>query len=191
MAVPRCHSPAGLIGSLQHPLEGSMKKLTYALFAVFVVALASAGVALAGEPDQPQNMGDPDAGQGRWMNLDNERRADNGEIIYRCATEERGRPASAPEKALIDQWIQENRIAAGGVIPVNVHIIMGRGGAGNVTDAQVAAQITVLNRNFAGKDYNGNTVPGAANTGYTFVLASTNRVTNRKWFGMTPGSGAE
>ncbi len=135
--------------------------------------------------------GEPDAGSGRWLNSENGRMADNGSIVYRCGTEEHGRPAGAPDKATIDNWIETNKIAAGGVIPVNVHIIMGRGGAGDVTDAQVAAQILVLNRNYAGQDYNGNPVPGAKNTGYTFTLASTNRVTNRKWYGMTPGSGAE
>ena len=38
-----------------------------------------------------------------------------------------------------------------------------------------------MNRNYAGKDYNGNTVPGAANTGYTFVKVGTDRTNSRKW----------
>src|SRR5262245_40565079 len=155
-----------------------MKRLLFlcALALLMVAPLAYAGDPVVGTDDRLLN----DAGG---------RMADNGEIVYRCATEDAH--GNAPTNKQIDQWIAEGRVAAGGVIPVNVHVIMGRGGAGNVTDAQIAAQILVLNRNYAGQDYNGNPVPGAKNTGYTFVLNSTNRTTNRKWFGMTPGSQAE
>jgi hypothetical protein len=111
-------------------------------------------------------------------------------VVYRCATDAKGAGMKAPKKSDIDLWIQENRIQAGGVIPVNFHVIT-NGSSGAVSDAQIAAQIAVLNNNYAGKDYNGNPVPGAVNTGYTFVLASTTRSSNRKWFTMTPGSRAE
>jgi hypothetical protein len=127
----------------------------------------------------------PDGGQGRWATAENGRMADNGEIVYRCGTDDHGR--NAPDQAQIDRWIQDNRVMAGGVIPVNFHVIT-NGSTGSVSDAQIAAQIQVLNRNYAGLDYNGNPVSGASNTGYTFVLASTSRTSNRKWFTMTPGS---
>jgi hypothetical protein len=48
-----------------------------------------------------------------------------------------------------------------------------------------------MNRHYAGRDYNGNLVSGAANTGYTFVRGTTSRTNNRRWFTMTPGSGSE
>ena len=130
--------------------------------------------------------------------------ADNGETVYRCATEVHGTPARAPAEDQIRQWMSENRVAAGGVIPVNFHVIYsGTAGtapnynaaSGNVPESWLDAQIAVLNNNYAGRDYNGNVVSGAANTGYTFVKASVTRTSasgqRKKWFTMTPGSGAE
>jgi hypothetical protein len=109
----------------------------------------------------------------------------------RCGTpEETVNPMAAPDLGTIDKWIRENRIQAGGVIAVNFHVIYS-GSTGNVPESQLDAQITVLNRNYAGKDYNGNPVPGAAVTGYTFFKNSVTRTNSSKWFRMTPGSGAE
>ena len=168
-----------------------MKKLTYALLAMLVASLAFAGIALAS--------GEPDVGQtgifaDRWMNNDNARNTDKGDVVYRCGTDDKGKPATAPDKDQIDRWISENRIAAGGVITVNFHVIYS-GSTGNVSDADLDAQILVLNRNYAGRDYNGNVVSGAANTGYTFVRGTTDRTNatggRKRWFTMTPGSGAE
>jgi hypothetical protein len=111
--------------------------------------------------------------------------------MLRCATDRpRGRPVDVPDMATVDRWIQENRVAAGGVIPVNFHVIH-TANEGNLTDAQLDAQILVLNRNYAGQDYNGNPVPGAKNTGYTFFRASVTRSQSNKWFRMTPGSASE
>ena len=162
-----------------------MKKSIPFLIALFVLVLGSVGVALAGQPISFDD---------RWMNNDNARNADNGGVVYRCATDERGNKFQAPDEAQIHQWISENRVAAGGVITVNFHVIYS-GTAGNVSDADLDAQILVMNRNYAGKDYNGNTVAGAANTGDTFVRGSTSRTNatgNKKnWFTMTPGGSAE
>ena len=155
------------------------------LFAVAILLMAPLAFAA-----NPNSMGEPDVGQGRWATSENGRVADNGEVVYRCGTDERGRAMHAPDKAEIDRYIQENRIAAGGVIPVNFHVIYSAG-EGNVPEAWLDAQILVLNRNYAGRDYNGNVVSGAANTGYTFVKASVTRTNSRKWFRMTPGSAAE
>ncbi|MEK7314641.1 MAG: M43 family zinc metalloprotease, partial [Candidatus Eisenbacteria bacterium] len=125
------------------------------------------------------------------------RKAESGEDVYRCATDERGPKIDAPTKEQIDRFIAENRIAAGGVIPVNFHVIYSNNTAGsNVSDAVLAAQLLVLNRNYAGRDYSGNIVSGAANTGYTFVLgAATTRTlasgNKKNWFTMTPGSSGE
>jgi hypothetical protein len=163
-----------------------MKKLTFALLALCVVAIGFSGVALAA--------GEPDAGSTRWMNNDNARNADNGDVVYRCATEEHGRQMSAPDKAQIDQWIAENKIAAGGVIPVNFHVIYSST-QGHLTLADLDAQIAVMNNNYAGKDYNGNPVPGAVNTGYTFFRNGQDFTlatgSHKNWFTMTPGTKAE
>ena len=149
-----------------------------------LLALALACFALpafaAGRPDV--------TGPAPWANSENGRMADNGEILYRCGTEARGNHQEIPQ-AQIDRWISENRIVAGGVIPVYFHVIYGA--EGNVSDADVAQQIQVLNYNYAGKDYNGNTIAGAANTGYTFQLINVSHTKNNKWYRMTPGTGAE
>lgn len=108
-----------------------------------------------------------------------------------CGTDESGPMVVAPDMATIEKWVRENRIAAAGVIPVNFHVIYSSNGEGNVAESQLDAQITVLNRNFAGQDYDGNPVPGADNTGYTFYKASVTRTKSSKWFKMTPGSSAE
>ena len=109
----------------------------------------------------------------------------------RCGTVARGRPAPAPAPDQIRRWIADKRIAAGGVIPVAFHVISGPRGEGNVPEEWLDAQIVALNRAYAGLDYAGNPVAGAANTGYTFTKASVTRTHNNGWFRMTPGSRAE
>ena len=168
-----------------------MRKSLVALVALFVLALGFAPAALAaGKPD----VGQAGSSADHWKTPDNARVAQNGEVVYRCATDERGRKLHAPGKAQIDEWIATNRIAAGGVIPVNFHVIYKanrRSTEGNIPEAWLDAQIAVLNNTYAGKGYNGSPVPGAANTGYTFVKNSVTRTNNSKWFTMTPGSSNE
>jgi hypothetical protein len=128
----------------------------------------------------------------RWMaNLPDpgERKSDGGETVYRCGTDEHG-PKVPMLQEQIDALMAQGRLQAGGQIGVYFHVIY-NGGEGNVSDADLDAQILVLNRNYAGKDYNGNTVSGAANTGYTFVKVGTDRTNNRQWFKMVPGNRAE
>jgi hypothetical protein len=69
-------------------------------------------------------------------------------------------------------------------VPVYFHVIMNTSGAGNVTAAQIANQITVLNEAYAG-------LTGGVNTNIQFVLAGTTRTTNNTWFGAGYGSAAE
>lgn len=68
----------------------------------------------------------------------------------------------------------------GGTIPVNWHVI--RKGTsisnGNIPDTQIAAQIGVLNDSYA-------------QSGWSFVLARTDRTTNATWYTMGPGTTAE
>jgi hypothetical protein len=159
-----------------------MKKVSLLLFAVLAVAaFVAPSASFAGTPMSFDDR----------MNLSEfgERQADNGEVVYRCATQPRKNHAHIPQEQ-VDRWIQENRIVAGGVIPVYFHVIH-TASEGNVSDAAINQQITVMNRHFSGRDYNGNLVSGAANTGYTFTLAGITRTRNNKWFRMTPGSAAE
>jgi pregnancy-associated plasma protein-A len=71
-------------------------------------------------------------------------------------------------------------------IPVHFHVI-NEGPTyeeGNLTDAQIAEQVAVLDETFAGGR-------GGARTPFSFDLVSTDRTTNAVWFAMTPGSKAE
>ncbi|SDC24341.1 zinc metalloprotease [Actinokineospora iranica] len=65
---------------------------------------------------------------------------------------------------------------ASATIPVYVHVMMSASGAGDVSNAQIAEQISVLNKNFDGKES-----PHAADTGFTFRLAGIDRFRNDEW----------
>ncbi|MGH3362137.1 MAG: zinc metalloprotease [Nocardioides sp.] len=60
------------------------------------------------------------------------------------------------------------RPSAGATIPVYVHVMRDEAGNGDVTNQQIADQITVMNQGFSG-------------TGYTFTLADTKRYDNSTW----------
>ncbi len=64
-----------------------------------------------------------------------------------------------------------------GDIPVYVHVMIGKGGVGDVTDAQIAAQMDVANQTFGGSDPDGRGV----RTGVRFQLAGTERIVNNNW----------
>ena len=69
---------------------------------------------------------------------------------------------------------QAKRAAA--TVPVYVHVMAGSSGQGDVSDAQIADQIDVLNETFAGAESG-----AAANTGFSFTLAGTDRFYNDTW----------
>jgi hypothetical protein len=164
-----------------------MKMASFLLLAVLVLLL-NPGMAQAA-PEDPAGRGDLTFDDRLNLSEFGQGKADNGETVYRCATQPRRKHTPIPQEQ-VDRWIQENRIVAGGVIPVFFNVIH-TASEGNVTDAQINQQLAVMNRNFSGRDYNGNIVSGAANTGYTFTLAGIRRTRNNKWFRMTPGSSAE
>ncbi len=71
-------------------------------------------------------------------------------------------------------------------IPVYVHQMLSKSGAGAVTDAQVTAQITELNQDYAGQDQSGHTgttndQTAKANTTAHFSLAGNNKYYNDNW----------
>ena len=67
-------------------------------------------------------------------------------------------------------------------VPVYFHVVSD-GSSGNLTNAQIADQISVLNVTFGGGE-------GGADTGFTFVLAGVTRTDNARWFYSGSG-GAE
>jgi hypothetical protein len=68
-------------------------------------------------------------------------------------------------------------------IPVYFHVVTD-GAIGNVTDAQIAAQIAVLNNTFSAGE-------GGAAAGFTFKLAGVTRTSNALWFYGNPGGADE
>jgi hypothetical protein len=68
-------------------------------------------------------------------------------------------------------------------IPVYVHVITD-GATGSLTNTQIADQIAVLNRTFAGSE-------GGANTGFSFRLAGVTRTDNAEWFYAGAGGNPE
>jgi hypothetical protein len=70
-----------------------------------------------------------------------------------------------------------------GTVNVNVyfHVITNTSGQGNVSDAQIANQIAVLNNAYSG-------ATGGANTIYRFTLVSTDRTANNTWYTTTGGT---
>jgi hypothetical protein len=61
-------------------------------------------------------------------------------------------------------------------VPVYVHVMLSATGAGDVTQAQIDAQIAELSQAFAGGEST-----AAANTGFTFTLAGVDRYYNNQW----------
>jgi hypothetical protein len=66
--------------------------------------------------------------------------------------------------------------AAAASVPVYVHVMRDASGGGDVTDAQIAEQIDVMNASFAGAKS-----ADAADLGFSFYLAGTDRYDNDRW----------
>jgi len=64
-------------------------------------------------------------------------------------------------------------------VPAYIHVVTD-GSIGALTDAQIAAQMRVLNATFGGRE-------GGAETGFSFVLAGVTRTDNAAWFYAGPG----
>jgi hypothetical protein len=64
-------------------------------------------------------------------------------------------------------------------VPVYFHVVTD-GTIGAVTDDQIATQIDVLNKTFAGRE-------GGANSGFSFALAGVTHTDNAAWFYANPG----
>lgn len=112
--------------------------------------------------------------------LEGGRPFDAGSVLRSCGTPDPSPQELEQVRAAARQWQEERGLQtskAGGTISVAFHIITWQQ-AGQVTDAQVAAQIAELNRDYKG-------------TGYSFRLTSVDRTDNGAWYHMGPGTGAE
>ncbi len=69
-------------------------------------------------------------------------------------------------------------------VPVWFNVITPDGVTGNVSDAQIGEQISVLNLGFGG-------FYGGAKSGFTFTLAGITRTTNADWYNAKAGSFSE
>jgi hypothetical protein len=95
-----------------------------------------------------------------------------------CGTPEPTAAEMAAVQRAVDYYLRQNgTMAVGGQIKVAFHVIY-YGSEGNIPQSQIDAQIAQLNSCYSG-------------TGYSFVLASVDRTSNRQWFTMTPGTRAE
>ncbi|MEP6816602.1 MAG: zinc metalloprotease [Marmoricola sp.] len=66
--------------------------------------------------------------------------------------------------------------ATNATVPVYLHVMLSKSGAGDVTSSQITSQVAVLNNTYAGGESS-----SAANTGFSFTLAGTNRYYNDTW----------
>ena len=84
-------------------------------------------------------------------------------------------------KRIVAQKRQQGQTAAAAnaitSIPVYIHEMRAKNGAGDVTSSQITQQISVLNQTYGGADVNG----AGRNTGVGFYLAGSNEYFNDTW----------
>jgi hypothetical protein len=102
-----------------------------------------------------------------------------------CGTSE---PSSGEADAIQAALVEggkppEGSTTVGGMVQIAFHVIHD-GLEGNVTDAQIEAQVAELNLNFSG-------AYGGHDTGYRFVLTTVDRTLNPVWFTMAQESPQE
>lgn len=99
-----------------------------------------------------------------------------GSVLRSCGTPDPSPQELERVRAAAREWQEERGLTtlkSGGTISVAFHVITSQKG-GQVTDAQIAAQIAELNRAYRG-------------TGYSFRLTSVDRTENSSWYHMTGG----
>jgi hypothetical protein len=81
-------------------------------------------------------------------------------------------------KAILDRkgYSAQRRPSTDVIVPTYVHVMAAENGDGDVSDADIAAQMTVLNDTFGGVESS-----EAANTAFTFRLVGTDRFYNDSW----------
>lgn len=90
-----------------------------------------------------------------------------------------------------------NRNAGSVIVPVRFHVITTSTGLGNITNAQIVAQIKVMNTAYSGKDTpathrgQGPSDQPTANTPFRFKLVGIDRTQNNVWYGAAQNSANE
>lgn len=163
-----------------------MKRKLIALLSVGVLALTLVLGSLAKRTTAQDPM-DTRAEQ-EEMNIRRPQTDDGGR---KCGTDQPDEQTARLIQDANDRFASQRKAQSGiaertGTVNVNVyfHVIRNSSGAGDVTDAQIASQIQVLNDSYSG-------LTGGANTLYRFTLVSTDRTTNNTWFTATNGTTAE
>lgn len=111
---------------------------------------------------------------------------------YRCATPEKT-PVEIERIERTVRKMQTSRRSAAReagtvIIPVRFHVITTSTGLGNITNAQIVAQIKVLNTAYSGKDTaathrgQGPSAQATANTPFRFRLVGITRTQNNDWY---------
>ncbi len=98
-------------------------------------------------------------------------------LDHRGITAAEQRRIEARTDRILDRMAPSDRKRkAAASVPVYVHVMAGSSGQGDVTNGQIADQIDVLNATYAGTESG-----QAANTGFSFFLAGTDRYYNDTW----------
>jgi hypothetical protein len=92
----------------------------------------------------------------------------------RAVAADEQRAISQRTQRILDR--QKGKPSAGTTIPVHVHVMAAADGTGDVSDAAIAEQIAVLNATYGGEESS-----DAAQTGFSFSLASIDRFYNDTW----------
>jgi hypothetical protein len=180
-----------------------MKRFTIFFAAAILVVtniVASAGTRLSGTSErltvqdlQEMGLNPDDTAPFQWV--------DGTEFVNQKAFIDSGRRCGTPHDrdviAAVEAELQEmmskgSAVAiTGGTIHVHVHVITS-GGAGAPSVTQMNNQIAVLNAAFGGgRSYLHSSDPLSINTGYQFVVDSTDYTDNAAWYTMAYGSTAE
>ncbi len=101
-------------------------------------------------------------------------RGAHGGVDHRGISRSEQRAIAAKTRRILDRKGTTTAARTSAQVPVYVHQMLSKRGAGAVTDQQVAAQVAELNQDFAGGE-------GGVDTGFTFVLAGNDRFYNDQW----------
>jgi hypothetical protein len=151
------------------------------LVLVLVLGLALYAAATVGSANGARAPGALSGGAQSW-DCDPQAPRDGG--LYSGAVLGRGVTTREPDLGQIHADLPasaKNKAGKGlkASVPVYFHVVTD-GSIGNLTNAQIAAQMNVLNKTFAGSE-------GGAKTGFSFQLAGVTRSDNAAWFYAGPG----
>ena len=112
----------------------------------------------------------------------------SGSLLEGSAVQGRGGPVREPDLGQVHADLPaaakgRARANFSATVPVYFHVVTD-GATGALTNGQIADQMRVLNRTFAGGE-------GGARTGFSFQLAGVTRTDNAAWFYAGPGGTEE